>query len=324
MRITHNMIGAHLINAIQLNLEGLVRGQERMSTGKKVNRPSDDPSGTSQIMSVMSDLDSTRQYLRNVDDGLSWLNQADAAMGNATSLLQQARQIAVQGANGTLTEEDMKLLAKQVDNFIDGMIDVGNSSVGGKYIFARENISDPPFKPGSDENKIEFENTEFTMPLTTPYSAEPTGSPVNRAVYYGSLVQVNVDGESLFIYHPDNDVSKNPSPEDNSIFGTLFALRNALENGDYNEVNEAIGKLDFALDWLMQKRVTIGARTTRLENLQSQMRDNEVRMTGVLSNLQDSDIARATIEFQQKQLAYQAALSAGARMLQTSLLDYLR
>ncbi|MEW6423875.1 MAG: flagellar hook-associated protein FlgL [Bacillota bacterium] len=309
MRITHNMIGAHLINAIQLNLEGLVRGQERMSTGKKVNRPSDDPSGTSQIMSVMTDLDCTRQYLRNVDDGLSWLNQADAAMGNATSLLQQARRIAVQGSNGTLTGDDMALLAQQVDDLIWGLVDVGNTSVGGKFIFARNQLNDPPFKRNGDA--IEFEGSTSPPPLPGP----PWGT-VERAVYYGSTAMVNVDGVYLFLTSPGGGMP--------NIFNALFDLRDALRIGDLNGVDAAIGKLDGSLDWLMESRVTIGARTNRLENLQSQMRDNEVRMTGVLSNLQDSDIARATIEFQQKQLSYQAALSAGARMLQTSLLDYLR
>ncbi len=301
MRITHNMIGAHLINAIQLNLEGLVRSQERMSTGKKVNRPSDDPSGTSQIMAVMTDLDCTRQYLRNVDDGLSWLNQADAAMGNATSLLQQARRIAVQGANGTLTQEDMKLLAQQIDNIIDGMVDVGNTSLGGKYIFAGSNVGTQPFERN---------------PLTGQVVFNGNNDKIERAVFYGSVVQVNTDGQELFLAS-----SGGGAP---SIFDTLSHLYNALDSGDYAGVDNALGELDVSLDWLMQHRVTAGSRTTRLENLQSQMRDNEVRMTGVLSNLQDSDIARSTIEFQQKQLAYQAALSAGARMLQTSLLDYLR
>jgi len=299
MRITHNMIGAHLINAIQINLEGLVRGQERMSTGKKVNRPSDDPSGTSQIMSVMTDLDSNRQYLRNVDDGLSWLNQADAAMGNATSLLQQARQIAVQGGNDTLTGDDRKLLAKQVDNLIDGLVDVGNTTIGGKYIFGGTEISNPPFERSG--GSINFNGNN---------------DPIWRAVFYSSEVQVNTGGEELFLTSPDGGSTP-------SIFSTLFRLYDALDSGTPS-IDTVLGELDVCLDWLMQKRVTMGARTTRLENLQSQMQDNEVRMTGVLSNLQDSDIARATIEFQQKQLSYQAALSAGARMLQTSLLDYLR
>lgn len=301
MRITHSMVGAHLINAVQLNLEGLVRSQERMSTGKRVNRPSDDPSGTAQIMAVMSDLDCTRQFLRNVDDGLSWLNQADAAMGNANELLQQARRIAVQGATGTLTPEDMKLLAQQVDSIIDGMVDVGNTSLGGKYIFAGSAINTRPFTRD---------------PATGAVTYNGNTQKVERAVFYGSTVQVNTNGEELFLTSPGGG---NPD-----IFGTLSNLRNALDSGNYGGVEGALGEIDASLNWLMQHRVTAGARTTRLENLKNQLGDNEVRVTGVLSGLQDSDIARDSIEFSQKQLSYQAALSAGARMLQTSLLDYLR
>jgi flagellar hook-associated protein 3 FlgL len=308
MRITHSMIGAHLINAVQLNLEGLVRSQERMSTGKKVNRPSDDPSVTAQIMAVMSDLDCTRQFLRNVDDGLSWLNQADAAMGNANELLQQARRIAVQGASGTLTKKDMELLAQQVDSIIDGMVDVGNTSLGGKYIFAGSAINTRPFTRD---------------PATGAVIYHGNNKKVERAVFYGSVVQVNINidpnvnpnSEELFL----NEGSSGPN-----IFSPLFHLRDALDSGDYAGVDSALGEIDISLNWLMQHRVKAGALTTCLENLKNQMSDNEVRVTGVLSGLQDSDIAKASIGFSQKQLSYQAALSAGARMLQTSLLDYLR
>lgn len=425
MRITHGIIAGHLVNAIQVNLEGLVKSQERMSTGKKVNRPSDDPSGTSQIMAVMTDLSATQQYLRNIQDGLAWLNQGDAAMGNATGLLQQARQLAVQGASGTLTRNDMALLSQQVDGIIDAMVNVGNTSLGGKYIYAGTNNNYPPFERARSEDianglqifikdikytinatdliitqppatgnsitinttygtpstsgelKITFsqvnttsiqDNTDPSNPKTITYYSfsgtmnlpdannvdeqiplagsiaieeKPNGSggtdktiksidltifkgdekPIQREISAGSVVDVNSNGGEVFLNRPADDDEDQTRP---NIFEKLYLLRDALYTGDYGKVDGSLGNMDNAMNWLMEHRVSMGSRTAHLESLQSQMQDQEVRLTGVQSSLQDSDIARATIEFQQKQLSYQAALSAGARMLQTSLLDYLR
>ncbi|MQL51467.1 flagellar hook-associated protein 3 [Desulfofundulus thermobenzoicus] len=414
MRITHGMIAGHLVSAIQLNLEGLVKSQERMSTGKKVNRPSDDPSGTSQIMAVMTDLSTTRQYLRNIQDGLSWLNQGDATMGDATGLLHQARTLAVQGANGTLTRDDMALLAQQVDGIIDSMVNVGNASLGGKYIYAGTNNNYPPFErvksfvssgnlqiviDGSpykiDKSFFWYDNTSKTItmqttdtspsvititltreantttiedkndpsktiitcysfsgtldlpgttaddkiPLAGSISIEEDSSgnktitsidltifkgdekPIQREISAGSVVDVNSNGKEVFLYQPADDKEDQTKP---NIFEKLYLLRDALYTGMYDKVDESLGNMDNAMNWLMEHRVSMGSRTAHLESLQSQLQDQEVRLTGVQSSLQDSDIARATIEFQQKQLSYQAALSAGARLLQTSLLDFLR
>ncbi|MCS5696631.1 flagellar hook-associated protein FlgL [Desulfofundulus thermocisternus] len=419
MRITHSMIAGRLVSAIQLNLEGLVKSQERMSTGKKVNRPSDDPSGTSQIMAVMADLSATRQYLRNIQDGLSWLNQGDATMGDATGLLHQARTLAVQGANGTLTRDDMALLAQQVDGIIDSMVNVGNASLGGKYIYAGINNNYPPFERAkssdasgylqividgnlykinksvydtSDTKKITMQTTDnnnITITLTreanktyieekdkndptktirtiTYYSFSGTmnlpdannvdeqiplagsitieekpnisggtdktiasidliifkgdSGRVQREISAGSVVDVNSNGKEVFLNQP----AANEDQTKPNIFEKLYLLRDALNTGDYESVEKSLGNMDNAMNWLMEHRVAMGSRTSHLESLQSQLQDQEVRLTGVLSGLQDSDIARAAIEFQQKQLSYQAALSAGARLLQTSLLDYLR
>ncbi|HHW42807.1 MAG TPA: flagellar hook-associated protein FlgL [Desulfotomaculum sp.] len=409
MRITHGMIAGHLVSAIQLNLEGLVKSQERMSTGKKVNRPSDDPSGTSQIMAVMTDLSTTRQYLRNIQDGLSWLNQGDATMGDATGLLHQARTLAVQGANGTLTRDDMALLSQQVDGIIDSMVNVGNASLGGKYIYAGTNNNYPPFEraksfdssgnlqiviDGSpykiDKSFFRYDNTSKTITMRTTGTpsadititltreantttiedkADPSktiitrysfsgslqlpggtgeqiplaGSitvdnvnntiasidltifkgdekPIQREISAGSVVDVNSNGKEVFLNQP----AANEDQTKPNIFEKLYLLRDALYTGKYEKVDESLGNMDNAMNWLMEHRVSMGSRTAHLESLQSQLQDQEVRLTGVQSSLQDSDIARATIEFQQKQLSYQAALSAGARLLQTSLLDFLR
>ncbi|MEW6172117.1 MAG: flagellar hook-associated protein FlgL [Bacillota bacterium] len=301
MRISHSMIAQNMMRAIQTNLEGLTRSQEMMSTGRRVNKPSDDPPATNNIISVHTALDINHQYTRNINDGLAWQNQTDAALGDAMDLLHRVRDLAVQGASGTLTPEDMQAIARQVDGVIDGMVNVANSNMGGKYIFAGTQNAAPPFAVDKVAETVTYNgNTDVVL----------------REVASDFTVQVDTGGV-VFGATATGSVTS-------GVFFTLFQLRDALDAGDNATVSSMIGDVDQRIDEMLVHRVRTGSRTNQLESLRSQLEDQEVRFTGVLSGLQDADIARASIQFGQQKLAYEATLSAGARLLQTSLLDFLK
>ncbi|MEW6181607.1 MAG: flagellar hook-associated protein FlgL [Bacillota bacterium] len=301
MRISHSMIAQNMMRYIQTNLEGLTKSQEMMSTGRKVNKPSDDPPATNNIISVHTALDINHQYTRNINDGLAWQNQTDAALGYAMDLLHRARDLAVQGASGTLTTEDMQAIARQVDGVIDGMVTVANSNLGSKYIFAGTQNATPPFTVNKVAETVTYNGNTDT---------------VLREIASDFTVQVDAGG-AVFGATGTGSVTT-------GVFFTLFQLRDALDAGDNATVSSTIGDVDQRIDEILVYRVGTGSRTNQLESLKSQLEDQEVRFTGVLSGLQDADIARASIQFGQQQLAYEATLSAGARLLQTSLLDFLK
>ncbi|MFZ5647478.1 MAG: flagellar hook-associated protein FlgL [Bacillota bacterium] len=150
MRITNRMIANNLNSGIQRNLSKVARSQEQLATGKSMLRPSDRPENLSQLLSVKGTISYLEQYDRNLDDGLSYLNLSDSSMQTLGDLLNQAAELAVQGANETNTREDMAALAEQIDKMIDHVVDLANSSVGGRYIYAGTKNSDPPFKRVGD------------------------------------------------------------------------------------------------------------------------------------------------------------------------------
>lgn len=310
MRITHNMVGMRMIASVQGNLEELVRAQERMSTGKKINRPSDDPTAANRVMEMRIALNHNYQFARNIADGLSWLYETDAALGDATDLLQSAREIAVQGATDTLTADDQAVLARKVEGLIDGMTKVANSQLGGMYIFAGAATSTKPY------------SVDLTTETVT-YSGN--ANPIEREVATAHRVRVDAglegSGPPYSGVFGQVDAAGNVT---NGVFQTLFALRDALDAGDTAQVGNLIGDIDQRMNEVMEARVKIGSRTNHLESLKGQYMDQEVRFTGVLSGLEDSDIAKVTIEFSQREIAYRASLSAGARLMQTTLIDFLR
>ena len=151
MRVTNKMVSDALISNIQNNMQKLARTQEQISTGSRILRPSDDPSSVSHLLAVKGNIEYNTQYMRNIDDGLSYLYTADDTLGTITDVITKAKELAVQGANGTLQVEDTTVIAYQIDKMIDHVVDLANTTIGGKYIFAGQENDQPPFTRQNDE-----------------------------------------------------------------------------------------------------------------------------------------------------------------------------
>lgn len=150
MRVTNKMIANNLNMSIQRNLSRLSRSQEQLATGKSMLRPSDRPENMSQLLTVKASLSYMEQYDRNLDDGLSYLNLNDSTMQTMGDILHQAAEMAIQGANSTYAKEDLAVLGEQVDKMIDHVVEMANSSVGGRYIYAGTKNNLSPFKRVGD------------------------------------------------------------------------------------------------------------------------------------------------------------------------------
>lgn len=355
MRITNAMIARRTQNYIQENMTRVARTQEKMSTGRAILRLSDDPPSLSQLLNVRGNIAMNQQYMRNITDGLCYLNGTDTALGTAGELLQKALKYAIQGANGTLAPDDMAAIGEQIDKMIDEMVDIANTTVGGKYIFAGTQNSQPPFER---------------------FDTEVGGKPVTYIIYKGNSVtynsatfsygtarvcreileQASYPIDALSVAPPDKDANGNYKYEagvfgwatiiDNNnpvpgyqvpngktyftvfggVFDVLIELRDTLrdKNAPVSKLEESIGKLNDQLDHILRYRAQVGARTNHFESVRDQLQDQEVRLTQVLSYLEDADIARVSVDLAREQLTYQATLAAGAKILQISLLDFLR
>lgn len=151
MRVTNRYISNNIISNIQQNLRRLARTQEQLSTGKTMLRPSDKPQSDSQLLSVKASISYLEQYDKNLDDGLSYLNLSDSSMQTLGNLLNSASEMAVQGANSTYSSSDMAALGEQIDKMIDEVVDLANSSVGGRFIYAGTKNSVAPFSRSGDK-----------------------------------------------------------------------------------------------------------------------------------------------------------------------------
>ncbi|AGB19841.1 flagellar hook-associated protein FlgL [Thermoanaerobacterium thermosaccharolyticum] len=296
MRVTNNMLVMNFMNDYNNNLERLQKDQNMLSTGKKISKPSDDPVAVANTLKIKTEMARNDAYTKNTDDARSWLDLTDTALGQIGDLLQNARELAVQGSNGTLTPNNMQSIAAQVDQIKQQLIQVGNTQYNGRYIFAGYKTDTKPFSDSSngyagDDGVIQFE--------------------IGAG---GNTLQVNVTGDKVF------DVTSGTS----QLLNVMDNLSNALKSGDNQAVSNIIGDIDNQLQNVLAIRADAGAKANRIDLTANRLSDDNYNFTALLSKNQDADIAQVITNLKMDDNVYRASLASGAMIIQPSLVDFLR
>lgn len=295
-RVTQSMMSHSALAGMQTSLSRVSTLQEQLSTGRIINRPSDDPIGAASAMRLRSSRAEQAQYSRNADDGLAWLNQIDGALGSAGDQLRRARDLALQGANsGSMGQTARDALATEVDQIRQGMVGVANTT----YL-------DRPVFNGVDSRRTAYDGS------TQPVAWTGTTGDVIRRVGVGVDIKVNVNGPDAF------------GADGTSVFDHLDALSTALRSNDAVGISRALDDLQVDGDRISSARADVGTRANRIELAKSQAEDAGLTLSTSISDVENTDLAKATVDLQLQQVAYQAALAATARVIQPSLQEFLR
>jgi len=289
------MLSQNLLRNLETAQGRMDQLQNQLSTGYRISRPSDDPAGIQNAMRLKSNISNVEQWKNNADEALSYMNTTDSTLGDVTSMLQRVRELTVQGANGTLSGNDRKNIESEVDQLSKHLQVLANSQIGSKYIFS-----------GTATNQKLF-TSDGTMQGNSQDIMFEVGNNLN--------LPISVNGHKLF-----GDTTDIPS----GIFTTLSALSDALKNDDSTGINDALGNIDKNIDNVIALRSDLGARTNRMTALREQLDTTSINLQTNLSSIQDVDIARAITEFTNSQNVYKAALSVGAKIIQPSLVDFMR
>ncbi|MDI6631531.1 MAG: flagellar hook-associated protein FlgL [Bacillota bacterium] len=295
MRVTTAMLINTVVRDLEDRLTQMAKRQEELSSGRRINRPSDDPGGVVSALRLRAQLGGNVQYKQNMDDAIAWLSTTDAALREAVGTLQRIREIAVAGSNQTLSAESLEALAKEVAQLKNHLGDVANTSYAGRYIFAGTKTLTPPYDPGTGT----WNGTSDIL----EYEIAP-----------GVTISVNIDGQAVF------DSATLPK-----VFQVLDDLIINLQNGDAASIsNNRIGEIDQNIDNILAVLAEVGARINRLEMAKSRMETTDVDLQNLLAQVEDTDMARALMDLKSQENVYRAALAVGARIVQPSLVDFLR
>lgn len=298
MRITNKVLSEGFLRNLTNNLNQMQKYQNQLSSGKEVSRPSDNPLLVAKIMSMSNNILQNEQYNTNISDTLGWVKTQDTALADATKTLQRIADLIIYGSNGTLSDLDRGAIVEEVKMKTKELVGILNINFDGRYIFAGQETTERPFDMIGDVLTYNGDNNN-----------------VSREISQGVLVDLITDG-SRIVEH------------DGINLGDLLSnVIDALLNGDVDLLtgtNGFLGDVQKATDNIVRIRTQIGAIHNRLEAAEERNRAENINLKELLSEREDIDVAEKYMEYMVMATTYQASLSVGARILQPSLLDYLR
>jgi len=293
MRISYSMIYDQSEFNINKQYETYFKLNEKVSTGKEVNRPSDDPIAMSKILGYRSTISSLEQYETNIERGSTWLRATEAALDQAEDVVESARNLAEQMSTAT-NQSQLDIGASQARQIAEQLLQVANSSVSGKYLFSGHKSETLPFTMDEDLNvTYHGDNNKIK------YSIDETTD-----------VAVNITGHETFM-------------EGTNAFDVLKKFHKALSNGNYLEVGPPLEELGSAIEQIVKKWSTVGTSITRFESSAKQVEKFKFLTEDLMVDTENTDMVKRLTDLQAHQTAFNAALQSSAVITKLSLLNFI-
>lgn len=295
-RITQSMLSRSTLHDLQNVRKHLADTQRKISSGKEIARPSDDPFAAGRALSLRADVSGLEQYKRTAADAEGWARATDTALGSITDIAQRARELLLQGANDTLPQPARNAVAAEIDQLIAAAKNEGNATYAGRYLFAGTATDTRPYADGPGD------------------AFGGNGNDIARQIGPSVSVAINVNGGAVL-----------GDGADGKLLDTLRSISSNLRAGDPAALRATdLAALDANIDGLLETRAGVGATSNRLEAASGRLAELIESSSKLLSDTEDADMAETLIEYSMQQSVYQSALKAGANVIQPSLMDFLR
>ena len=324
MRITNaSMVRSHLYDT-QNNLTNMSKINQQISTGKVINTVSDDPHKAIKIMNINNEIKYTEKYNYNIDESVGWMNTTDGALDNVGNLLGEIKETILKVGNGTYSQNEMKSLNEDMNEKIKQLADTLNSTHGGKYLFGGSSVDDAPITV--------IENPDGTVKLE--FSKDKNGQTIPNTddlktdISSGINIDYNISVGEILNIKDGNGNTVNLLDEINN----LSTLMNDIANGDEQTaakaketlLNDTKGKIDTLFDHVVNERTSLGVRVSTAEKIKELNDEDILNIQDVLSKTQDTDVVEKFIELKSAEMIYQASIQVGAKLIQPTILDYIR
>ncbi|MCX7969092.1 MAG: flagellar hook-associated protein FlgL [Armatimonadetes bacterium] len=295
MRITPMILARQAVHFINRNAETINKSLERLGTGRRINRPYEDPPGTVLAMRLQSDIAAVEGDYRRLEQALPYIQAADTALQQAMSVLQKARELILQASNDAVTHDQRTAIANEMVGLRDELLQIANSRVGDRYLFSGSAILTKPFLMDNAGNVTYYGDSDQ---LTAVMSN-------------GEKIAITLDGRRIF-----QDVE--------DVFAVFKDAISALQSDDANSLrNDILARLDNALTQIVRMSAVYGAQANRSERTMDTLSTQETSLRVALSPVLDADISEEVTTYQLRQVTMQATLFATSRILPLSLVDFM-
>jgi flagellar hook-associated protein 3 FlgL len=290
--MTGNIIKRTAIDNLGRNLREIVDAQRKISSGKRIDSASDDPTAAAGAMRASSSIRAIAQYQRNIDSSKGRLDLEEGVLDRLTESIERAKELSLAQAGSTGNQSTRAIAKVEVDQLLAFAKDLANTRHEGEFLFGGTASATQPI-------------TSTTPPFT---ASPPTGSRQNE-IQSGMFMKTNHNATEIFL--------------DTGTLAALEQLSTALGNNDGAAVGAAADALDTAHAGLQNLVGEVGVRSSQLEITSANLSALDVQLQSIRSNLQDVELEKTVTELAQRQTAYQTAMLATSRLMGMSLADYL-
>jgi flagellar hook-associated protein 3 FlgL len=311
MRINTYMAFETSVSQLQSRQTALSRAQEQLTSGKRVDRPSDDPAAAARAERALAAIGRADASQRALDTSRNAMALTESALGDAGEMLQQARELVISAGNGSLTDIDRRTLAEAIRGLRNDLLAVANrGDGGGRYLFGGQGSDGPPLV---DDD-----------PNGTGVTYHGTGG--EQLASAGEITPLSLDGYAAFLSTPDPANATQPL----SVFTALDRVINGLLTPGQTPtqvaalVSTGLGDIDATGATLAQWRSRAGESLNRLDGIESRLGQAKLNAQTERSNAEDLDLIAAISDFQNQQTGYDAALKMFSTVQRLTLFDYLK
>lgn len=408
MRITNGMLVNNMMNNLNANLNRMAKYQNQGASGRLFDRPSDNPIGMSRSLKLYTDISRVNQYERNLNDANSWMHTTEEALKELEQILQRTRELSVDAANGTKTEEDTKNIAEEIKQLKEQAIKLANTRHAGRSIFTGFKTDKDLLQSNGTYNIVlnKGDISNYNVGISEDIDVNIVGSRVfgfakndnilesnlkgdliidedndsqetkdikkrkleNLNIIKNKLKQAGIDDATVNAMNSYGDLPKLSEPptldekenvgkieeflgitkgkstpdelwfnilnehgelsssenDESSMMNMFDKLVAAMEKGDHEQVDKYLDDIDIQHKNIISIKSEIGAKTNRLDMTEKRLSAEKLNFRDNLSKNEDVDYAELIMKSNIAQTIYQASLSISGRVIQPSLLDFLR
>ncbi len=293
MRVTQQGLASNVIRNLDRRFTDYANTQERLSSGRRMQRPSDDPAGMTRALGLRTDLARVEQQVRNADDAMGMVDIADSKLQGATSLLQRVRELAIRAANAPSVSESAAIV-KELQQVKQELVSIANSRSEGRPIFAG------------------FQAGEAVASVSGVWTYQGDAGAFTRRVSDSEPVEVSVTAAQVFGFNDGDDV-----------FTMLDGLEANVSAGDSGAISSNLDDIDNAMGRVLDGLAELGGASNRIDAARERSLEEIYSVRAELAEVEDVDLAEGIMDLQLQEIAYQAALGAVGRVLQPSLVNFL-
>ncbi|GAB6167718.1 flagellar hook-associated protein FlgL [Clostridium carnis] len=331
MRITNQMMAKSFLKDLNRNQNTLKRLNDQLTSGKEIRRPSDNPFKVARSMQLHSDISTNIQYNENIKDTSNWLNTTDTALEQLNNSFQRVRELMVSSGNAAYGSDEKKAIKDEINEKVNEITQILNTSFDGKYIFGGTKGSSKPvgsmedtdtgnnimYLSGKNGEHLNLNSDEFEI----QQQINMINKKLNVEISQGVTMEYSVSATDLLLF-------KDRHGKESNVMNLLKDITNNLDSKDSIDVekvtNENLSAIDETMANLLRIRSEVGAKQNRMDSAGEQNEEQNFNMKDILSKTEDIDFAEKNIEVSVAKSVYMASLQTSAKIIQPSLLDFLR